>query len=30
LSVDGYLVADGERLRFRSSLLRRYWRRHFP
>lgn len=29
LVSDGYLVADGERWRFRSSLLRRYWRRYF-
>ena len=30
LSHDGYLVEDGERLRFRSSILRRFWARHFP
>lgn len=26
---DGYLVNEGERWRFRSGLLRRYWRRYF-
>lgn len=26
---DGYLVADGDRWRFRSGLLKRYWQRYF-
>ena len=27
LQSDGYLVAEGERFRFRSSLLREFWLR---
>ncbi len=29
LTHDGYLIRDGDRLRFRSALLRRYWLRTF-
>jgi hypothetical protein len=29
LTHDGYLIRHGDRLRFRSALLRRYWLRNF-